>query len=517
VIDGNGATTRLALDYWSEQRGVIKVGGSSVPQNAQASHILIENLEIRGARPPYGFVGDTGSPQSYPNNAAAIFVESGDHITIRNCVLHDCGNGLFVAASSSDVLVERNHLYDNGNAGSIYEHNSYTAAAGITFQFNRYGPLRTDCLGNNLKDRSAGTVIRYNWIEGGNRQLDLVDAEDSVTLQQDPCYRTTFVYGNVLIEPDGAGNRQIIHYGGDSGATAAYRKGTLFLHHNTIISTRIGRTTWLRLSTNDEHADCRNNVIFVTDNGNQLELISDAGALFLQNNWLKPGYVNSFAGGYTGTVQGSETSLTGQHPGFIDFDRQNFRLERAAPVIDAGTSLDPVATAHHLPLHEYRKHQQGDSRRPLGPPDLGAFEFSPFSAWRAEHFGADAENDLVSGADADPDGDGVVNLLEFAFALNPHAASRTSLPRGVLWDIAGNSHFAVEFARPPEPTGLVYLTRVTDDFQQWSPGCEYADFSAPTATDHTTDASDADRTRVRLNEPLAARNFRAIEVQVRVE
>ncbi len=27
VIDGNGATTRLALDYWSEARGVIKSGG----------------------------------------------------------------------------------------------------------------------------------------------------------------------------------------------------------------------------------------------------------------------------------------------------------------------------------------------------------------------------------------------------------------------------------------------------------------------------------------------------------
>ncbi|HAV62057.1 MAG TPA: polysaccharide-degrading enzyme, partial [Verrucomicrobiales bacterium] len=267
VIDGNGATTRQALSYWSETRGVIKIGGSSTPNNSQASHIVIENLEIRGARPPYGFTDDSGAALSYPNNAAAIFVESGNHITIRNCVLHDCGNGLFVAAASSDVLVEGNHLLDNGNVGSIYEHNSYTAAAGITFQHNRYGPLRAGAGGNNLKDRSAGTVIRYNWIESGNRQLDLVDAEDSVALQQDPRYRSTFVYGNVLIEPDGAGNRQIIHYGGDSGNTPAYRKGMLYLHHNTIVSTRAGRTTLLRLSTNDETADCRNNIIFVTDSG----------------------------------------------------------------------------------------------------------------------------------------------------------------------------------------------------------------------------------------------------------
>lgn len=51
---------------------------------------------------------------------------------------------------------------------SIYKHNSYTESQGIVFEFNHYGPLRAGCPGNNLKDRSTGTVIRYNWIEGGN-------------------------------------------------------------------------------------------------------------------------------------------------------------------------------------------------------------------------------------------------------------------------------------------------------------------------------------------------------------
>ncbi|HSH16634.1 MAG TPA: right-handed parallel beta-helix repeat-containing protein, partial [Verrucomicrobiae bacterium] len=160
VIDGNGATTRLALNYWSETRGVIKVGGASIPSDDGAGHVLIENLEVRSGRPPYHFTDDSGSVQSYPNNAAAIFVEKGHHITIRNCALHDSGNGLFVSHESSDVLVDGNYIYDNGNVGSLYEHNSYTAAAGITFQFNHYGPLREGCLGNNLKDRSAGLVVR---------------------------------------------------------------------------------------------------------------------------------------------------------------------------------------------------------------------------------------------------------------------------------------------------------------------------------------------------------------------
>jgi hypothetical protein len=158
VIDGNGATTRRAMNYWNGPRGVIKIGGANVPPDTTPAHVIIENLEIRSARPPYTFTDHTGATQNYPNNAAAIYVEKGDFITIRNCVLRDCGNGLFVAAAAREVLVEGNHIYDNGNLDSIYEHNSYTAAGGITFQFNRYGPLRQGCLGNNLKDRSAGTV-----------------------------------------------------------------------------------------------------------------------------------------------------------------------------------------------------------------------------------------------------------------------------------------------------------------------------------------------------------------------
>jgi hypothetical protein len=498
VIDGNGANTRLALDYWGETRGVIKVGGSSVPNNDEASHIVIENLEIRSGRPPYSFTDDTGASQSYPNNAAAIRVESGHHITIRNCQLHDCGNGLLVSAGASEVLVEGNHIHSNGNVGSIYEHNSYTAAAGITFQYNRYGPLRDGAGGNNLKDRSAGTVIRYNWIEGGNRQLDLVDAEDSVALQQDPRYRRTCVYGNVLIEPDASGNRQIIHYGGDSGNEPAYRKGMLYLHHNTIVSTRVGRTTLLRLSTNDEAADCRNNIVHLTESGNQLELLSKAGQLTLNNNWLKPGWRDSFAGDYVGSVTGAATSITGDDPGFLDFARQNFRLASNSPCRGAGTNLHPDTVPEHAPVREYRRHRQNELRRPLGAPDLGAFAFSPFATWQFEEFGGDAGNTAISGERADPDRDRLDNLFEFAFMLDPNQPSASGGPRATWVDVGAGRFFAIEFQRRPPPTGLVYTTRASTDLQRWWTGCEYRDSGSTVSTTHTTDASSDGTTRVRL-------------------
>ncbi|MBI3651216.1 MAG: putative Ig domain-containing protein [Acidobacteria bacterium] len=377
LIDGNNATTRTALNYWNQERGVIKIGGANNPPDTVPQFITIENLEIRSARPPYTFTAADGTVKTYVNNASAIYVEKGENIIIRNCIMHDCGNGFFVASSdalaSRHFLVEGNYIYDNGIVNSIYEHNNYTAVIGITFQYNRFGPLRAGCLGNNLKDRSAGLIVRYNWIESGNRQLDLVDGEDSVLIRNEPRYREAFVYGNVLIEPAAAGNRQIAHYGGDSGTTANYRKGTLYFYNNTIVSTRTDRTTILRLSSNEESCDFRNNIVYVTAAGNTLSLVDDTGVLNLTHNWFKPGFVNSFSA-MTGTINNDGTSVLGSSPGFVDEAGQNFTLAAASSCVNAGTLLHPYAAASNNLLRQYVKHQGGQDRPTSGALDIGAFE-----------------------------------------------------------------------------------------------------------------------------------------------
>src|SRR4029079_9705922 len=149
VISGDGATTRLQLDYTNESRGVIKIGTAS--PDVLPQYVVIENLEVRSAKPGYVFTDDAGSAVvAYNANAAAIYVDRGQHLTVRGCTLHDAGNGLFIGifnGDTQDVLVERNYIYDNGNVGSAFEHNSYTAAVGITFQYNRYGPPCAGCNG----------------------------------------------------------------------------------------------------------------------------------------------------------------------------------------------------------------------------------------------------------------------------------------------------------------------------------------------------------------------------------
>jgi hypothetical protein len=369
IIDGRDATTRSQINFWNENRGVIKIGGANNPAVDVPTWIVVENLDIRSARTPYNFTGRSGLT-SYGSNAASIYVENGQNVTIRNCILHDSGNGLFVSWASRNILVEGCWIYDNGIENSIYEHNTYTAAIGMVYQFNYFGPLRANCLGNNLKDRSAGTMVRYNWIESGNRQLDLVDAEDSMDLVNHPSYRKTLVYGNILIEPDGAGNSQIVHYGGDSGDTTIYRKGTLYFYNNTVVSTRVGNTTLMRLSTNEETCDCRNNIVYVTAPGSRLALLDSSGILHLNNNWLKTGWQESHSG-VTGVIYNEGGMVTGENPGLLDDAAQDYHLSASSPCVDTGASLH--SEANDL-SYQYVKHRASEPRPSSGALDIGAFE-----------------------------------------------------------------------------------------------------------------------------------------------
>ncbi len=376
VIDGNGAVTVVGVNFWNEKRGVIKIGGSNTPADGLPTYITIENLEIRSGRPAYQFTNDSNQTETYANNAASIYIEKGANIIIRNCTLHDSGNGLFIGANggqTENILIEKNYIYNNGIVGRIYEHNTYTAAINITYQYNRFGPLRAGANGNNLKDRSAGLVVRNNWIEGGNRQLDLVDAEDSQVLVNHPNYKTTHVYGNVLIEPDGAGNSQMVHYGGDSGTTADYRKGILYFYNNTVISTRTGNTTLVRLSTNEETAQVFNNIIYTSASGNRFAMIGGNGTFNMYHNWLKTGWRDCHCTP-SGVVNDQGNNLTGSDPLFENFTNQIFKLQDTSPLINKGDVISAALLPDYNISFEYVKHQDSETRPVSGSLDIGAFE-----------------------------------------------------------------------------------------------------------------------------------------------
>ena len=364
VIDGSNALAPPGVVYTGGTRGIIKIGYCNVPEVHDPQWLVIEGLSFRGARPGHYSLGRGGLAE-YLQTASGIFIERGSNIVIRDCEFTDCGNGFFAAWETRNLLVEGCYLHGNGGP-NVHEHNSYTAGTNITFRGNRFGPLKDGCIGNALKDRSANLRVIGNWIEGGNRQLDLVDGEDDPSIVAAAGYRETWVVGNVLAEVEDFGNPQIVHFGGDSGDEPSYRRH-LHLVGNTIVSTRRGKVTVLRLSTQAQTADVLNNVIYTTAPGGELAILDETGGVTLRGNWISEGYRRSH-GPLAGHIDAAG-NLGGETPGFVDFANWDLRLRASSPAVAAGQEVDwPQAIEWPLRISTREQDTVG---RPLTR-DLGA-------------------------------------------------------------------------------------------------------------------------------------------------
>ena len=277
IIDGQNATSRLNLAYGNilhETRSVIVVKQlSNAAWTAYPSYIQIDGLDIRGANPANSFTDSKGAVRKYDSFGACIWLDRGQNITIADNVIHDCTNGLYSKSTNDgdfavtkNILLSGNYIYGNGVVGDVHQHNLYMESVNITYQFNRIEGLRSGALGNAIKDRSVGAVVRYNYIKGGAHSMDFVEAEDFYAIASTyPAYRTTYAYGNVIVKNGSEGS--VIHYGGDhyystpgsSWGEPIFRKGTLYFYNNTVTVT--GSTAQLfQLSTTEEKAEVWNNV-----------------------------------------------------------------------------------------------------------------------------------------------------------------------------------------------------------------------------------------------------------------
>jgi hypothetical protein len=421
ILDGENATTRPTMGYRvvaGEVRGLIHVSwGLGDAWGYKPEHVVIQGLHIRNAFHEFTFTNSSGQSATYFPNASGIFIERGENITVRGVHITGNGNGFFVASGDSEetisrnITLERSVLSGNGTVtvSNDRHHNIYTEAIGMLIQFNHLGPLRPGSLGSILKDRSAGTVIRYNRIEGGARSIDLVEAQDSWPVVQTlPEYRRTLVYGNLIINDPG-GPTYMIHYGGDSGLMNTYRKGTLYFYHNTVVvRANVGerwRTILFDVSTNDETVDARNNIVFlrsatVGQSPTNLSWMRTAGVLNLGTNWATPN-LWSFRDGVTptGTVNGLANVITnpGNDPGFVAEATNNFGITETSPAINAGMVLHAIPQGlGHIVDAMYVHPASGKSRPVKDTPDLGAFAISGGS-------GDDDDDDDNGGGDDDDD------------------------------------------------------------------------------------------------------------------
>lgn len=277
IIDGKNAISRKGLAYGNilhETRSVIVVKQlSGAAWTAFPSYIRIDGLDVRGANPSNTFTDSTGKVQKYDAFGACIWMDRGQNITLADNVIHDCTNGLFSKSTNDgdfavtkNIRVAANYIYGNGVAGDVHQHNLYMQSVGITYEFNRIESLRAGALGNMIKDRSVGSIVRYNYINGGAHSMDFVEAEDFATIALTlPAYRTTFAYGNIIVKNGDTGS--VVHYGGDhyystpgsAWGEPIFRKGTLYFYNNTVSVTGSSAQVF-QLSTTEEKAEVWNNV-----------------------------------------------------------------------------------------------------------------------------------------------------------------------------------------------------------------------------------------------------------------
>ncbi len=92
-----------------------------------------------------------------------------------------------------------------------------------------------------------------------------------------------------------------------------------------------------------------------------------------------------------------------------------------------------------------------------------------YQTWRADNF---TESDLldarISGDGADPDFDGLVNLLEFALGGEPKTANPQIQPTSAVSDFSGTDSLEFSYLRRTPASGLLYVPETSSDLKTWN-------------------------------------------------
>lgn len=130
-----------------------------------------------------------------------------------------------------------------------------------------------------------------------------------------------------------------------------------------------------------------------------------------------------------------------------------------------------------------------------------------FADWQMERFDAgELADDSISGADADPDSDGIANLFEYALGLDPKAASRGGLPVVGLENVGGDDYLTLSFRRPNAIADIDYVVTLSGDLGSWAAGAVAAG---------QTDQGDGTTTYTfRDSQPISEQERRFMRLQV---
>lgn len=114
---------------------------------------------------------------------------------------------------------------------------------------------------------------------------------------------------------------------------------------------------------------------------------------------------------------------------------------------------------------------------------------APLAAWRYVNFGVNSTNAAIAGNNADPDGDRLSNVEEYAFNSDPLAVSTTPVVSASLVVTNGAQFLAMTFPLVTAASEITYRVEASADLQTWLPGCTYSGTNRITSTAQTTEFS----------------------------
>lgn len=292
------------------------------------SNITIDNVEMFGSKVP-------------DRNGAALRLE-GTNFTLRNSFLHRNENGILSAANTASTITLENNEFGYNGRGDGYTHNVYIGKVGkLTFRYNFSHDAN---VGHNLKTRALYNTIAYN------RFSSLRSGESGSTPAGKPSYEidvpnggTTFIIGNVIMQPISSNNPALVAYGEEGVGS---RKTDLYVINNT----------------------------FVNDDGSR-------GTFVMVRNAATPAKLinNLFAGYGTVTTQSSAIKKTNYQSLAVSFaDRNGYDLRplSSSLILNAGSSPGSSSDGASLKAVSSYKHTAAAvGRSTLGSQiDIGAYE-----------------------------------------------------------------------------------------------------------------------------------------------
>lgn len=473
------------------------ISGSNFYVVIDGDNQVCECNAATGAATNFNFITGLGHPVDIVSTGTALFVTNQYSYTVGeyNAATGATINGSFISGASlcnSVVFSGSGIAYVSQDGyGSVGEYAANGSAINVNFITGMSGPGQMALSGTTLyvAHSSNGTVGEYNSVTGAAINASFITGLNGPN--------GLFVSGSTLYVSNIGGNN-VGEYNANTGAAI-----------NANFITGLSSPNYLTVSGDN---------IFVTNyvvSGWVGEYNAATGApvnpYFFGT--LPPGLsLNSATGVISGTVTATGTcnfiisatnlngtgianltinvlpaapaitsaaSATGTDGAAFTYQiaASNNPTSFGASGLPAGLIVNPVTgliSGTAMSIGATTVTISGSNAGGVGSAPLSLTMQSSFALWQSQWFTpAQLANPAISGNSAEPAGDGVPNLLKYAFNLDPLINGIAYLPATSVAAIGGNHYLTLTYTQDMFASGITYVPQVSSDLVHWFSGAGY--------------------------------------------